>query len=103
MRDKRNIRKIDIIIRMIFTSIMILNLLTQVLVLIGLIRLGYYSFQSLVMFIFQVIVFAIFLLYYFIFLILNYFLKIRISKRVFLFSFFINVAILLLTFVLIFI
>lgn len=97
MRINDNIRKLDIIIRLTFIFIMVLNLIIQVLVAINLINLGNYCFQTVLIFIIQIIIFLILLLYYFIVLILNYIFKFNISKKNLLFCFFINLVLLLLT------
>ena len=102
MQIKENIRKLDIIVRLIFTSIMIMNFIIEILVLIDLISLKNYSFQPVVMLIYQVIVFIVFLFYYLLSLILNSAFKIKIKIKVLLSSFFINLSLLFLTYVFIY-
>ena len=99
MQIKKIIRKLDIIVRLIFTSIMIMNFIIEILVLIDLISLKNYSFQPVVMLIYQVIVFIVFLFYYLLSLILNIAFKIKIKIKVLLSSFLINLSLLFLTYV----
>lgn len=102
MQIKEKIRKLDIIVRLIFTSIMIMNFIIENLVLIDLISLANYSFQPVVVLIYQVIVFIVFLFYYLLSLILNSAFKIKIKIKVFLSSFLINLSLLFLTYVFIY-
>ena len=99
MQNKEKIRKLDIIVRLIFTSIMIINFIIQILVLIDIISLANYSFQPVVMFIYQAIVFIVFLFYYLLSLIFNSAFKIKIKIKVLFSSFFINLSLLFLTYV----
>ena len=102
MQIKEKIRKLDLIVRLIFTSIMIMNFIIENLVLIDLISLANYSFQPVVVLIYQVIVFIVFLFYYLLSLILNSAFKIKIKIKVFLSSFLINLSLLFLTYVFIY-
>lgn len=102
MQIKEKIRKLDLIVRLIFTSIMIMNFIIEILVLIDLISLANYSFQPVVVLIYQVIIFIVFLFYYLLSLILNSAFKIKIKIKVLLGSFLINLSLLFLTYVFIY-
>lgn len=91
------VKKIDVIIKVVFTSILFLNVLTQVLIMTNVIVIRYLHFGLLLLL--QCLIFLIFVGYFILSMILNRIFELDISKKEFIFNFLVNLGLLILIFI----